>query len=164
MAIAFSRSLRSLQADNWRATLLSLLLAMLLISLWCGWFFFAAVHFTANGQVLGVDENGLLLGDFSALSQQQFAQLKRGQLVSIKLPDQKLVNQANSTAQASTLQASIVQLTGADLALQHVRLALLRQQAYTDLTALQQASLDVLLEQISPAQFLLRHIGLSHSE
>ncbi|NIP27587.1 MAG: hypothetical protein GWO38_28200, partial [Phycisphaerae bacterium] len=50
MAVPFARSTRSLSADNFHFTLIGLVLAGLLLGMWCLWFFLADVKLLASSQ------------------------------------------------------------------------------------------------------------------
>jgi hypothetical protein len=66
MAITFSRSMRSLKADGFRALLVWLLLAMALVIAWGGWFFLARVTLYETGQAASVVRGGTIVIDFPA--------------------------------------------------------------------------------------------------
>ena len=149
MAIAFSRSLRSLQADRWRGTVVALLVAIVLLAAWLGWFFFASIAFGERGRVLTIDDNGFLIAEFPNTS---LTKLKRGQAASI-LPDN------SSATPSSPIPAIITDVAADDLAPGQIRLAFSSRQG--QLHNPSQAQVEVILDRLSPAQLVLRHIGLT---
>ena len=150
MAIAFSRSLRSLQADRWRATLLGLVVAILLLTAWCGWFFFASIAFSESGRVLAVDDNGFLIAEFPSAS---LARLKRGQSA--------LVQPGGTEPNKLALPAVIAEVYPDDLPPGQIRLALPPRHAVLDNPL--QARVQIILERLTPMQLVLRHIGLTQT-
>ncbi|MBU0492019.1 MAG: hypothetical protein KKA73_28135 [Chloroflexi bacterium] len=65
MAIPFSRSIRSLQADDFRLSLAGLVIAGLLFTAWAAWFFFAQITLYETGQIVRVTNEGLIVADFA---------------------------------------------------------------------------------------------------
>ena len=165
MAIAFSRSLRSLQSDGWRAPLVGLLLGILLLAVWVGWFFLASVRFNETGRVVRIDENGFLIAEFSTAS---LARLKRGQMALVRL-DSEQVGVSIDT-KTVPVQAVVSEVKPFDLVPGQVRLAVLPEQAKLLPTALPDqpaialsASVEVVVERLSPAQLVLRNVGLTQT-
>lgn len=165
MAIAFSRSLRSLQADGWRAPLVGLLVGILLMAVWVGWFFLASVHFNETGRVVKIDENGFLIAEFSTAS---LAHLKRGQMALVRLDNEQVGVSIDS--KTAPLQAVVSEVKPFDLVPGQVRLAVLPGQAtslpaaFPDQAAIAlSASVEVVVERLSPAQLVLRNIGLTQA-
>lgn len=81
MAIPFSRSMRSLGADNFRFALVGLIVAIVLFTAWTIWFFLAQITLYETGQVVEVTREGLVVADFSSealgrIRQGQFALLR----------------------------------------------------------------------------------------
>jgi hypothetical protein len=64
MAITFSRSMRSLQADRLRGLLVWLLMAMALVAAWAAWFFLAQVTLYEISQKASVTRTGSIVVDF----------------------------------------------------------------------------------------------------
>jgi hypothetical protein len=81
MAITFSRSMRSLKADGLHALLVWLLLAMVLIVAWGGWFFLARVTLYETGQAASVAKGGTIVIDFPAKTAQR---IQPGQTASFR--------------------------------------------------------------------------------
>ena len=151
MAIAFSRSLRSLQADRWRTTLVGLVVAVVLLAAWCSWFFFASIAFGETGHVAFVDENGFLVAEFPSNS---LAKLHRGQAASVLL-------ESGTSNKSTAVVAILTEVYADDLAPGHIRLAVSPRQSL--LVNPQQARVEIILERLSPAQLALRYLGLAQS-
>ncbi len=81
MAITFSRSMRSLKADGFRALLVWLLLAMMLTVAWGGWFFLARVTLYEIGQTASVVKGGTIVIDFPAKTAER---IQAGQTASFR--------------------------------------------------------------------------------
>ncbi len=71
MAIPFSHSTRSLEADSFTTSLISLILAMTLLLAWNGWFFLARVTLYEVGSIVRVDEDDMVIAKFPPSSQGQ---------------------------------------------------------------------------------------------
>ncbi len=76
MSIPFSRSVRSLDGDGFRATLVGLIVAIILVAAWMAWFFLARVTLYEAGQVVSVTRGGEVVADFSAEAR---GRIQRGQ-------------------------------------------------------------------------------------
>lgn len=173
MAIAFARSLRSLQADSWRAPLLGVLIGIVLMAVWLGWFFLASVSFSETGRMLNADENGFLIGEFSLAS---VARLKRGQKALIRLDsntDDTVADEANSRAAVMQMpvHAIVAEVNPIDLPPGQVRFAVPPGQPVSLPVGLPDepplplaASVEVIVKHLSPAQLVLQHIGLAQSD
>ena len=170
MAIAFSRSLRSLQADSWRAPLLGLLTGIALMAIWLGWFFLASVNFSETGRMLNADENGFLIGEFSLTS---VARLKRGQTALIRLD--RDTDAAEDSNRAPVMQppvhAIVTEVNPIDLPPGQVRFAVPPGQPVSLPSGLPDeppvplaASVEVIVKRLSPARLVLQHIGLAQSD
>ncbi len=64
MSISFSRSMRSLNADSFRPSLLSLILAMILLIAWLMWFFLAEVGFYETSENVRITQDGAIMAYF----------------------------------------------------------------------------------------------------
>lgn len=64
MSIAFSRSLRSLNQDNFRSSLAWLAIGLVLLSAWSAWFFLAKIPLYEISRELQVRRDGTLLVAF----------------------------------------------------------------------------------------------------
>ena len=76
MSIPFSRSMRSLQVDSYRASLVGILLASAVMLALVVWFFSARITLFEVSQSVSMTEDGRLMGRFSAES---MARLRQGQ-------------------------------------------------------------------------------------
>jgi hypothetical protein len=81
MAITFSRSMRSLKADGFRTLLVWLLVAMVLVVAWSGWFFLARVTLYEIGQTASVVRGGTIVIDFPAKTAER---IQSGQTASFR--------------------------------------------------------------------------------
>jgi hypothetical protein len=165
MAIAFARSLRSLQADGWRGPLWGLLAGIILVTIWASWFFLSSIAFTETGRLLGNDGNGFLIAQFPTT---HLERLKRGQQVTLRWQ--------GGTVKSSVLHAVIAQPRPKDLAAGQVRLAIVPNQSTAQPAMAQPGlltinddaeqptvSVEALIERLSPARLVMRRIGMSHS-
>ncbi len=149
MSIAFAHSLRSLQADRNRFSLVALSLAGLLFLGWLAWFCFAQVTLYETGQIVQTSSDGVVVAQFPSAAQ---ARLQLGQAVQLRL--------------AGSVPGNAIPATIADIAQQSSD-GQLQVTIYADMDtpnagALQngltgQAS--VAVEQLSPARLLLRATG-----
>ena len=64
MSIAFSRSMRSLQADSFRTALVALLVAMVFLIAWTAWFFLARITLYETSQAVSMTKRGMVVADF----------------------------------------------------------------------------------------------------
>jgi len=161
MAIAFARSLRSLQADGWRAPMLGLLAGILLMVAWASWFFLSSVAFTESGRLLANDANGFLIVQFPTSS---LDRLKRGQAATLRW--------SGDAVSKASLRAVIAQVRPTDLAAGQVRIAIPPDQpapppgllpTQDNESELPAVTVEVTVERLSPAQLVLRRIGMSTS-
>lgn len=155
MATPFSRSVRSLQADDFRSSLVGLLIAMALLSLWLAWFFFARVTIYEFSLPLQVTASETLKVVFPHKAQ---GQLKPGQFAVLKLDGDvgsrvgrvpALVT--NVTSQAAGEGEQQVQTEVFIFWGQAPRLT-----SYEGLTG----RLEVEVEHISPATLTMRTVGI----
>jgi len=68
MPIAFAQSLRSLQQDRHRFSLVWLLIVNLIFVTWLLWFFLASLTFYAHGQIVK-SSSGIIVAEFPAATQ-----------------------------------------------------------------------------------------------
>ncbi len=64
MSIPFSRSMRSLNADSLRPSLVGLVIAIVLLVAWAGWFFLAQITIYETGQIVGLTSTGTVVANF----------------------------------------------------------------------------------------------------
>ena len=76
MSVAFSQSLRSLQAERRLFSLLWLLVVSALLLIWLLWFFLAAITIQVHGQVVQSTRDGVVVAEFPVTAQ---STLQRGQ-------------------------------------------------------------------------------------
>ena len=76
MSIPFSRSMRSLQADGFRFSLVWLVIAIALLTAWLAWFFLAQITLYETGQFVSITRDGTVVASFSAES---LGRIRQGQ-------------------------------------------------------------------------------------
>lgn len=64
MSIPFSRSMRSLNTDSFRPSLVGLFFAIVLLTAWAAWFFLARVTLYEISQTARVTKEGMVVADF----------------------------------------------------------------------------------------------------
>ncbi len=64
MSISFSRSMRSLNADSLRPSLVGLVVAILLLVAWATWFFLAQITLYETGQIVDQTRDGTIVANF----------------------------------------------------------------------------------------------------
>lgn len=82
MSIPFSRSMRSLKADSYRPSLAGLLVAMLLLIAWSGWFFLARITLQETGQIVSATGRGTVIAQFPV---ETLGRIHRGQSALLRL-------------------------------------------------------------------------------
>jgi hypothetical protein len=82
MAVSFSRSMRSLEQDNYRFSLIGLIVAVLLLSAWSAWFFLADIALYETSETFEVQRDGSLAVKFSP---QALGRIRPGQTVVLYL-------------------------------------------------------------------------------
>ncbi|MDX1607438.1 MAG: hypothetical protein R3202_14700 [Candidatus Competibacterales bacterium] len=112
MAVGFSRTTRSLEADSYRRWLLGLVVGMLLLLLWGLWFFRAEIRFHATSDAAVVLDDGALRAEFPAGSG---APLRPGQVarflpegVSVPGPVRVIVTDVHEPPGSGPLQVDLV--------------------------------------------------------
>ena len=149
MSIAFAHSLRSLQTDRNRFSLVALSIAGLLFLGWLAWFCFAQVTLYETGQIVQTSSDGVVVASFPSTAQ---ARLQAGQAVQLQLA---------GAAPGDTLPATL-----ADIA-EHPTNDQIEVTIYVDMDAPNAAGLQngltgqatVAVEQTSPARLVLRATG-----
>ena len=76
VSIPFSRSIRSLDSDSFRSTLVGLVVAIILVTAWIAWFSLGRVTLYETGQVVSVARGGEVVVDFSSEAR---GRIQRGQ-------------------------------------------------------------------------------------
>ena len=66
MPIAFSRSMRSLNNDSFRPSVVGLTVSILLLAAWAAWFLLARITVYETGQIVTVAEDGAVTASFSS--------------------------------------------------------------------------------------------------
>ncbi len=145
MAITFSRSMRSLKADGFRALLVWLLLVMVLIVAWGGWFFLARITLYEIGQTASVVKGGTIVTDLPAKAAER---LQRGQTASFRpagTPDSQLVA-------ISAMVMKVTRLPGQD----RIRVELLPQEDEIPPEVGTTGQVEIEVEYVSPATLAVR--------
>lgn len=81
MASPFVRTIRSIQADNFMTSLFELFTALVLLSVWIGWFAFARITLSETGQI-SQSQNTTVISEFPLEAQ---GRIKRGQKALLQL-------------------------------------------------------------------------------
>jgi hypothetical protein len=151
MSITFSRSLRALGADRFRASLLGLLVVVILLAVWAAWFFLAEVG------VYEISDSARLIDPDRASAEfppSAAGRIRIGQTARLRLA-------AFPWAQYGTLSASVAAVS-ADVNEGEVRVALEIAPSSNSTIRLQpgmSASVEVEIERVSPAILALRAAG-----
>lgn len=149
MSIAFSQSLRSLQADRNRFSLVALSLAGLLFLGWLVWFFFASFTLYETGQIVQTSSDGVVVAHFPSAAQ---ARLRPGQAVQLYLA---------GVEQQDAIPAMVAEIA------QQPQDGQIQVVIYADMDAPNVGALQnglagqatVAVEQISPAKLVMRATG-----
>jgi len=149
MSIAFSHSLRSLQADRNRFSLVVLFLIGLLFLGWLVWFFFVPVIVYETGQIVQTSSDGVVVAQFPLTAQDR---LQPGQAVQLYL---------DGANQHEAIPATVVDVTQQPTGNQ------IQAVIYADMDAPSVAALQdgltgqarVAVEQLSPAALVMRSTG-----
>jgi hypothetical protein len=153
MSTTFSRTLRSLHADNFRGSSWLVLLGLLALILWFGWFFLAQILIYENSQEASVMPTGQAVALFplSAAGRIHSGQSARMQLENL------------SNDRFGSVPARVIQTTQT---LQGLQVSLDLQPVSGSPFQLQpgmKGSVKIEVEQVSPAALVLRAIGQSGS-
>ncbi|MEZ4737287.1 MAG: hypothetical protein R3E79_60165 [Caldilineaceae bacterium] len=147
MTVKFSRSVRSIQADNLVPVLVGISFFTLLMVGWIIWFFFAQVPTYVTSSTAVYQQTGYVLAEFPAPA---IEQIRRGQPARLQLP---------TTNQSSQMIPLVV--TDVDSAAGQVRLILqIDDEDFTRLPVGATGEVQVVVKQDSPALFVLRAAGL----
>jgi hypothetical protein len=149
MSIAFSQSLRSLQADRNRFSLLTLSLAAVLFLGWLLWFFFAPFTLYETGKIVQTSSDGVVIAQFSSAAQ---ARLQPGQTVQIYLA---------GVEQPAAIPALVAEI-GEQATGDQIQVVIYADMDAPNVAALQNGltgQADVAVEQLSPAALVLRASG-----
>ena len=149
MSITFSHSLRSLQADRNRFSLVALSLAGLLFFGWLAWFFFASITLYATGQIVQTSSDGVVVAHFPSAAH---TRLQSGQAVKLYL-----VGAEEQDAIPATV-ADIAQRATGD----QIEVIIYADMDAPNVGALQNGltgQATVAVEQISPAKLVMRATG-----
>lgn len=152
MAVPFSRSTRSLSADNHRFALLGLASAMVLVTAWCGWFFFARITLHEISQDARLDNAELIVAVYP---KSVLGRIVRGQTARF---------QPDGLALKTAIPAVVSEVTRTDGDVGHVTLILIHERGLPrslEPNATGQLSIEV--GQISPARLVLQAAGLGEA-
>jgi len=149
MSIAFSHSLRSLQADRNRFSLVAMFLAGLLFLGWLVWFFFAPLTLYETGQITQTSSDGIVVAQFPSAAQNR---LQLGQTVQLHL---------EGTEQNAVIPATVANIEQSSSG------ELIEVVIYADMDAATAGFLQnglagqasVAVEQLSPATLIMRSTG-----
>ncbi|MGF1528058.1 MAG: hypothetical protein ACFCBW_14875 [Candidatus Competibacterales bacterium] len=149
MATPFPRSLRALEADDYRITAITLGLAVLLVGGWCLWFIIAEIPLYATSEVVTLESSSTAVAEFSP---EVVARLQRGQRVWLYLDA------------ATTPEVAVVTAPGPRR--RQVRLGLPRSlsRALARREDIIVGRAEVVVEHITPARWVLRAAGLAVAE
>ena len=95
MAIPFSRSLRSIQMDSMRLSLSGLIITILLLSAWLGWFFLASISINEISKDVTVDVKGEIRAKFPKAAVER---IESGQNASIRIEMKNPASAQNGVA------------------------------------------------------------------
>jgi len=101
MSLPFARSMRSLQADNYRFSLALCLGSIGLLTAWAAWFFLAQIALYETGQIVGTTRRGTVVAQFPSPAA---GQIRRGQSAILRL-------QGPLGDQSGTLPATVNDVT-----------------------------------------------------
>ncbi len=151
MSIPFSRSMRSLNADSFRPSLVGLSLAIILLAAWLAWFFLAQIALYEISQIVWVNEEGIIVADFPLEAQ------------GLIWPGQPALFHPNGTieGQASTIPAVVIDVVN-QVQEERVRVELLSLADPTSPIFLQSdltGQLEIEIERVSPAILVMQATG-----
>jgi hypothetical protein len=147
MTVKFSRSVRSIQADNLVPVLVGIIFFTLLMVGWIGWFFFAQIATYETSSRAMYQQEGYIVAEFSPSAQER---IRRGQRASLQLT-------------ATTRQSPAIPLivTDVDSATNQVRLIVRADEdEFARLQPGVSGQVKVQVQADSPALFVLRAAGL----
>ena len=154
MSIPFSRTIRSLNADNMRAIQVGLAILALLMVAWLFWFFLARVSFYEISKTAQLTQEGIIIADFSP---QALVRIRQGQSATFRFVD------ALEQPQTMSLIVVDIDLTTGQIQL-IPRVEDSKSKSGTPLKSLLHDGLrgvvEIVVEQISPASVVMRAAGL----
>jgi hypothetical protein len=108
MASPFVRTVRSIQADNFTTSLLELFTAIVLLSVWIGWFTLARITLSETGQI-SQHQDATVSSEFPLKAQ---GRIKRGQKASLQLageagPVEAVVTEVSAPTKAGKLPVKL---------------------------------------------------------
>jgi len=98
MALPFSQSTRSLQADRGTSSLVGLAIALIVLLLWALWLFGASITRYETGTIVGISREGRIVAQFSAETANQ---IQQGQNAYIRLQSMNVGSAFPATSQQS---------------------------------------------------------------
>jgi hypothetical protein len=147
LSLQFSRSIRSLTIDSYRASRIGMILAAILLLVLILWFLLAKVSLYETSTNVTLTQDGRLLASFSPEAQ---ARIQPGQTATIRLT-------GGAEGQTVLLRATVI---GKDPATNQVEFWAVANNAPPDiLQGNPTARVDVQVESITPARLVLRASG-----
>lgn len=153
MAVPFSRSSRTLTADSFRYTLVALLVAAVLLTGWCVWFFGTTIKFTESSEDLRQGEGGTLIVWFP---KDKLSRIHPGQQARF-FPT---ITTAKQTGGIAAVVAEVDHLATQDKG-QVVLVIKADRQSAASLTDEWSGRVEVEVESASPASLVMRSSGLA---
>jgi hypothetical protein len=149
MSLPFARTLRALEAERYRPSLLALLVSMGLVGLWATWFFLAPMTRTTTGPIVGTTRRGTVL---TTLARDAAASIRRGQdaMLSLQGPQTHAVRRLPSTVLRVTYKGEEARV---ELSVEPSAAASFHRQEHLTGQA------EFVIEHLSPAAFLARTTG-----
>lgn len=147
MTVQFSRSVRSIQADNLGPMLVGAAFFAVLMLGWVIWFFFATIPYYESSTTATYQQDGHIMAEFSEAA---FPQIRRGQSAQFHL-----LPEGQSSAS--------IPLTVTDLYPETAQVRLIMRLADAEIMRLQPGTVGevkVTTRQISPARTVLQSAGL----
>ncbi len=117
MAIAFSRSMRSLKMDSFRFSVFGLVIAVVLLVAWMAWFFLARISLYEVSRDAKFEEDGSISAKFPA---ERMESIKSGQTAIIQVEGKKpqngngIAEQGGNGERAINAQAMVMSVQPAD--------------------------------------------------
>lgn len=158
MALPFSQSMRSLQAERGLPVTAGLIIGLFFLLLWSGWFFLAPVTRYTNGTFVGLTREGRVVADFPlealpTIHQGQAAYI-RLQPANLDLNENEADTQQRSAGAIPAIVADII-----DILPEHARVTV-EPQIYSSLLegpAIGEVAIEI--ERVSPATLVARASG-----
>ncbi len=153
MSSSFSRTMRSLHADSFRPALIGLVVAIILLVIWGTWFFFAQVTFYENSQSAYLTDGEIIVAEFPA---EAFNRIQTGQAARLSI-DGAIGKKVGS------IRAIVTDVINPS---QAEKMGQVRLFAFADAASpirFQEkltGQVEIAVEQISPAQLVMRVSGL----